>query len=160
VTDLSFAIFDKLTAAERLEKLSFEEVIRYRKRSERAREAFLEYLVVLQAKQGEVGIDGDYAGGIKKLVMTEIMPAAQKFKIDLDTVGKEMFGKLATGVVVGLAGSVPSVLRLLGDLSLEKILALAAATAGYIAKVGIEGIVADRKARRECSISYILSLDE
>lgn len=60
-----------------------------------------------------------------------------------------MFGALAKGAL-GFAGS-SSIIQLLSDLSLEKILA-AAATADCIAIVGIDGILEDRKARRECSI--------
>jgi hypothetical protein len=161
VTDLSFAIFDKLVPSGRLEKLSMEQVIDYRKKSENAREAFLEHLVVLQAKQGEIGSDGDYAGTIEKLVVTEILPAARKFKNDLDAVSDQIFGKLAIGVVTGVAGITGnSILQFLGDLSLEKILSLAAIAAGYVSAVGIQAIMNEHKARRECSISYILSLDE
>jgi hypothetical protein len=161
VTDLSFAIFDKLVPSVRLEKLTMGQVVDYRKKSEKAREAFLEHLVVLQAKHGEIGSDGDYAGTIKKLVVTQILPAAQKFKNDLDAVSDELFGKLTIGVVTGIAGIAgSSILQFLGDLSLEKILSLAAIAAGYVTRVGIQGIMNDRKARRECSISYILSLDE
>jgi hypothetical protein len=161
VTDLSFAIFEKLVPSARLEKLSMEQVIDYRKKSEKARKAFLEHLVVLQAKHGEIRSDGDYSGTIDKLVVTEILPAARKFKNDLDALSDEMFGKFAIGVVTGVAGITGnSILQFLGDLSLEKILSLAAIAAGYVTTVGIQGIMNDRKARRECSISYILSLDE
>jgi hypothetical protein len=156
VTDLSFTIFDELVPDDRLEKLQFTDVIEYRKKSESAREAFLEYLVVLQAKQGEVGVDGDYAGTIRKLMVTEIIPAATKFKNELKTIGDNLFGKLAAGVV-GAAGG--AVLQVQSDLSLEKMLVLAAGVAVYVSKAGIEGILAERKARRDCSISYILSLD-
>jgi hypothetical protein len=158
VTDLTFAIFDQVISAERLETLSFTDIIRYRKASEKAREAFLEYLSVLQAKQADIGIDGDYAGVIEKLVATEIVPAARKFRNDLDTIGDSLFGALAKGAV-GFLGS-SSALQLFSDLSWEKILALAGVTAAYVTKVGIEGFLADRAARRECSISYVLSLDE
>jgi hypothetical protein len=157
VTDLSFAIFDELIPAERLEKLGFPEVVRYRKESEKVREAFLEYLAVLQAKQADIELDGDYAGATEKLVRTEIVPAARKFKNELADIADSLFGKLAQGVV-GFAGS-SSALQLFSDLSWEKLLALAAATAAYLTKAGIDGILADRKARRDCSISYILSLD-
>jgi hypothetical protein len=157
VTDLSFAIFDELIPEERLEKLGFPEVIRYRKESEKAREAFLEYLAVLQAKQAEIGLDGDYAGGIEKLVTTEIVPAARRFTNELATIADSVFGTLAKGVV-GVAGS-SAALQLFGELSWEKLLGLAAAAAAYVTKIGIDGILADRKARRDCSISYILSLD-
>jgi hypothetical protein len=161
VTDLSFAIFDKLVPSSRLDKLTMKQVVDYRKKSEKAREAFLEHLVVLQAKHGEIGSDGDYSRTIEKLVMTEILPAARKFQNDLDAVSDEMFGKIAIGLVTGVAGITGnSVLQFLGDLSLEKILSLAAIAAGYVTTVGIQGIMNDRKVRRECSISYILSLDE
>jgi hypothetical protein len=97
VTDLSFAIFDEVVSAQRLEKLTIQDVIRYRKASESAREAFLEHLVVLQAKQASIGPEGNYAGIIDKLVTTEVLPAARSFKNKLDTIGDNMFGKLATG---------------------------------------------------------------
>jgi hypothetical protein len=157
VTDLSFAILDELIPAERLEKLRFPEVIYYRKESEKSREAFLEYLAILQAKQAEIGLDGDYAGAIEKLVTTEIVPAARRFTNELATIADSLFGTLAKGVV-GVAGS-SAALQLFGELSWEKLLGLAAAAAAYVTKVGIDGILADRKARRDCSISYILSLD-
>jgi hypothetical protein len=157
VTDLSFAIFDELIPAERLEKLGFPEVVRYRRESEKAREAFLEYLAVLQAKQAEIGLDGDYAGAIEKLVATDIVPAARRFTNELATIADSLFGTLAKGAV-GVAGS-SAALQLFGELSWEKLLGLAAAAAAYVTKVGIDGILADRKARRDCSISYILSLD-
>jgi hypothetical protein len=51
------------------------------------------------------------------------------------------------------------VFQLFGDLSWLKLLGLAAGVATYVTKAGIDGILADRKARRDCSISYILSLD-
>ena len=58
-TDLTFAIFDELVSPERLDKLSFDQIIRYRKASEGAREDFLEYLSALQARQSGIGIDGE-----------------------------------------------------------------------------------------------------
>jgi len=158
VADLSFAIFNDLIPRERIDHLSLQDIVRYRKESEKAREAFLEYLVALQAKHSDVGIESDYAASIEKQVATEIVPAAQKFRNDLTTIADSMFGALAKGVV-GFVGSA-SIVQLLSDLSLEKILLFATAAASYMAKVGIDGIIADRRARRECSVSYILSLEK
>ena len=155
-TDLSFAIFDELVPDELLEKLKFTDVVRYRKESADARDAFLENLAVLQAKQAQVGVDGDYAAAIDKLIVTEIIPAARKFKNDLKTIGDSLFGAMAKGAAGMLGG--PSVVQLLGELSWIPLLALAAGIATYVTKAGIDGILADRKARRDCSISYILSL--
>jgi hypothetical protein len=154
VIDLTFAIFDELIPTERLEKLTIEDVVRYRKSSEKAREAFLEHLSVLQAKQASIGLDGDYAGAINSLVTTEIVPAARAFKNRLQTIADALFGAIAKGTVGGGAA-----IGFLGDLSLEKILMLASSAGVYLAKATIDAIVADRAARRECSISYILSLD-
>jgi hypothetical protein len=157
VTDLSFAIFDELIPTERLEKLGLPEVVRYRKESEKAREAFLEYLVFLQAKQAEIGIDGDYSGTIENLMTTEVIPAARKFGNDLTTIGDSLFGTLLKGGAGMLGGS--GAFQLFGELSWIKLLGLAAGVAIYVTKAGIDGILADRKARRDCSISYILSLE-
>jgi hypothetical protein len=159
VTDLSFAIFDELVPDERLEKLKFIDVIEYRNKSEGSREAFLEYLAVLQAKQSGIGIGGDYAGAIENLMTAEVIPAARKFKNDLAAIGDSLFGALAKGAVGAVAAGGSAALQMFGDLSWIKLLGLAGGAAAYVTKVGIDGILADRKARRDCSISYILSLD-
>ena len=46
------------------------------RRALKAREAFLEHLSALQAKQGDVGKDGDYSGTIRDIIETDIVPAA------------------------------------------------------------------------------------
>jgi hypothetical protein len=50
-----------------------EQVIRYRTTSESAREAFLEYLTVLQSRLGSVGTDASYADSVADLVRNEVM---------------------------------------------------------------------------------------
>ncbi|MBS1852809.1 MAG: hypothetical protein JST79_18040 [Acidobacteria bacterium] len=158
LTDLSFAIFDEIISVDRLKKLKLVEAIRYRKESEKAREQFLEHINVIQSKQAAIGIDGDYAGMIEKLVAEEIRPAVQEFKSKLRTIDESLFGAIAKGVVGAAGGS--SVVTLFGDLSWHKILALAGASAAYVAQATIDAILAERAAKRECSLSYILSLDE
>ena len=59
LTDLMFAIFDQLVPTELLNKLDIRDVIRYRKASEKYREAFLEHVAVLHAKQDPFGTDGN-----------------------------------------------------------------------------------------------------
>jgi hypothetical protein len=100
ITDLTFAIFEALVPSEQLEKLTIEDVIRYRKASEKAREAFLEHLGMLQANQPSIGPEGDYAGEIDKVVTTEILPAARNFKNKLQTIGDTLFGALAKRAVL------------------------------------------------------------
>src|SRR5271165_409991 len=158
VADLGFAIFDELISEERLEKLTVEDAFRYRKASEKAREEFLEHLAVLQAKQTSIGPDGNYAGVIDKLVTTEILPAARSFRNKLHTIGDNLFGKLATGVVTAL-GTAANV-EVFMNLSWDKLLILAGPAGAYVIKAAIEHFFAERAAKRECSISYILALDE
>jgi hypothetical protein len=158
VTDLSFAIFDELVSTEKLRKLSIADAIRYRKASEKARHEFLEHLTLIQTKQVAIGVDGDYAGAIDKLVTAEIKPAVRAFRNRLQTIDESLFGAVAKGIIGSAGGT--SVVTLFGDLSWEKIIALTGASAAYMAKATIDAILATRAATRECSISYILSLDE
>ncbi|MGA2878934.1 MAG: hypothetical protein ABSG13_08285 [Bryobacteraceae bacterium] len=155
ITDLSFAIFDELVSEERLTQLTLRDVIRYRKASEKAREEFLEHLSVIQAKQARIGADGDYAGAVSRLIETEIRPAVRTFKNKLRTIDEALFGAIAKGAVGALAG-----LTIFGDLSWPKIIGIAGTAVGYVTNAAIEAILAERAAKRECSISYILSLDE
>jgi hypothetical protein len=46
------------------------------------------------------------------------------------------------------------------SLSWEKLLLLGGAAGAYLINAAIESILAETAARRECSISYILALDE
>jgi hypothetical protein len=69
-----------------------------------------------------------------------------------------MFGKLATGVVTALGTS--AVVEVFVSLSWEKLLLLAGPAGAYLINTVIQSILAERGARRDCSISYILSLDE
>jgi len=103
VTDLSFAIFDGLVSKDKIAAMGIEDVIRYRKSSANARSEFLEHLGVIQAKQAAIGADGDYAGAIKKIVQTEILPAAQAFRNKLRAIDESLVGALTKGTVGGLA---------------------------------------------------------
>jgi len=158
VTDLSFAIFDELIPSELLEKLTLKDVIRYRKSSEKAREAFLEHLDVLQAKLAAIGPEGDYAGAIDKMVTTEILPAARNFKNKLQTIRETQFGAVAKGAVTYLGSS--AALSLFTSLSWENLLKLAGAVGAYVVSATVDANKARCAARRDCSISYILSLDK
>jgi len=90
LTDLSFAIFDELVPRETLQKLKIADAIRYRKESEKPREEFLEHLAAIQIRQAAIGLDGDYAGAIEKLINTDIKPAVRTFKNKLQTIDEAM----------------------------------------------------------------------
>jgi hypothetical protein len=158
LTDLSFAIFDEVVPAMRLEKLSFKDIVTYRKETEMAREAFLEHLIALQTKQGRVNREGDYSGAINDIVVTEIIPEARKFKSQIDRVYDKLFGSLATSSISFLGGGAAA-LQILGDLSWPNLLRLAGLTGAAIGKAAIEAKLEVRAAHRDCAISYILGLD-
>ncbi|STX84921.1 Uncharacterised protein [Legionella donaldsonii] len=158
VTDLSFAIFDQLIPTECIEKLSIQEVVKYRKTSENARKDFLEYLSLLQTKQHSIIVDNDYLGAIDNLITTEIIPAARNYRNKLITINEAFSGSLAKGVITGLGGS--NVIQILTELSLEKILLLGGAVGAYVLKAAVDEILAKRAIKRESTISYILSLDK
>jgi hypothetical protein len=158
LTDLSFAIFDELLPSKNLRTLSVTDAIRHRKSSEGARRQLLDHLNALQVKQAAIGPDGDYAGAIEKAIASDIRPAVHDFRNKLKSIDESLIGAVAKGVIGATGGS--SALTLFGDLSWPKIVALAGTGAAYVAKSTIDAILAQRAARRECSISYILSLDE
>ena len=101
ITDLSFAIFDELVPGERLERMTFKEVISYRKESEAAREHFLEHLGVLQARHASDADNGDYPGAVKTIIEAEILPAARVLRNKLQTIDESLYGTLAKGALAG-----------------------------------------------------------
>jgi hypothetical protein len=163
-TDLSLAIFDELVPAESLEKLTFGEAIRYRKESDNAREAFLEHLLLLQTKLGQVPGDGDYAASISKIITTEVRPAAQEFRNKLDTIYEKLFGKIA-GAAVAAAGSAvtwagsSAAVQVFGDITWQKLLSLAIAAGVFVAPKAVDALVEVRAVSRECALSYLLDLE-
>ena len=86
------------------------------RRALKAREAFLEHLTALQAKQGDVGKDGDYSGTIRDIIETDIVPAARSFKAEMDSVYEKLYGDLAKGALKYLGGRTAA-LQLFSDLS-------------------------------------------
>jgi hypothetical protein len=157
ITDLSFSIFDELVSTSSIENMSIKDIINYRKRSATAREEFLEHISVLQAKQGAVGINDNYAGTIDRVVKTEILPAAKKYRDALKNVNEALVGKLATGVMGFVGGN--GLLNFMGDISLNGIIGLAGAASAYTGIAAGDALVKQRSLKRECSISYLLTLE-
>jgi hypothetical protein len=157
LTDLSFAILDELVPAERLEQLSFVDVVKYRKESEGGREAFLEHLSTLHAKQSGI-TDGDYARALTKIVNTEIVPEARKFKNAMDGAYSKLFGNLAK-TALGYLGS-GAAIQIFGDLSWASLLRLAGLAGAAIGAAAIDAKQAVSSARHDCAISYVLGLDK
>lgn len=155
ISDLSFAIFDELISNEVMEKISVVDIVEYRKISTQARENFLEYLSSIQYKINHE-INSEQA--IKKLMETEIIPAVRKFKNQLETINDSFIANLAKGVIgyIGASGGV----NIFTDLSWEKIAILAVPTSAYVIGTAIDSIKSHRAATRECSLSYLLSLDK
>lgn len=156
MTDLTFSVFDELVRPNELDKVTLKQAIEYRKASESAREEFLEYLAALQAKQSHIAVSADYAASIDQIIVSDIVPAARTFKKKLQAIDESLFGALAKGAL-GYAGTAG--VSLFGDLSWQKLLGLAGLAGAYIGKAAVDALLAERAARRDCSISYILSLD-
>lgn len=158
ISDLSFAIFDELIPTESVEKLSIEQVVKYRRKSENHREAFLEHLLIIQEKQASISIDDNYEDIIKKIIMTEIIPAVNAYKKKLQTIDEGFYGSMMKGALGTLGGS--GTISIFADLSWEKILLLGLPVGAFILASAVDDILATRATKRECSISYLLSLDK
>lgn len=161
-TELSLAITDELVPPEILHGLSMGTAIAIRKGSEKAREAFLEHLVVLQSKLDSIPDDGDYSLAIKKLINVEILPAAREFQNRLAGVTDKIVGSLAVGGASALVSSSATIAQIFGGIAWPALLTMAGVAAGaggiYLAKQAAGAVLEKRKARRECAISYLLDL--
>jgi hypothetical protein len=133
------------------------DAIKYRKESQSAREAFLEHLLTLYAKIGEVPSDGDYSASIEKLLATEVRPAVTEFRNQLLTIHEKLFGKIVTGALGAAASS--GLVQMFGNMTWQTLLSLAGAAGAYIAKEAIDAHVEERAARRDYAISYLLDLE-
>jgi hypothetical protein len=161
ISDLSFAILDELIPAERIEQMTMRDVVNYRKESANPREAFLEYLSALHAKQGAI-TNTDYAGALTEIINTEILPEARKFKNRMAEIHDKMFGNLAVKALQ-YVGATSASMQFLGGLSWGSLLhlaGLAGATGAAISRAAIDAKVSERAARRDCAISYVLGLDK
>ncbi len=158
LTDLSFSIFEELISAERLEALTFGEIIKYRKAAEEAREAFLEHLAAIHAKQSGIDASGDYSGAIRSIITGDILPAARDFRNRIDAIYDDLFGSMAKRAFEVLGGG-SAALQLFGYLSWTNLLNLAGLAGATMGAAAIGALQEERAAHRECAISYILNLD-
>jgi hypothetical protein len=119
VTDLSFAVLDEVLPADTLQGLKVSELLRYRKESTNAREAFLEYVIVLQAKIGDVRVGEDYGRSVSHMIDTEVRPAARQYRSRLESIRGKLFGSVAKDALTSAAGAVAGTagLEVFGDLS-------------------------------------------
>ena len=159
ITDLSFAIFDQVVSAESIEEMSIKDVVAHRKSSQKAREEFLEHMGSLRDRQGSIDVGSDYAGEIDKIIKSEILPAAHDFRNKLEAIDNSFKSALAKGTV-GFLGSSGALVSIFADLSWPRLIGLAGGAAAYVGNAAIDTFVAKRAVKRECSISYLLSLDK
>ena len=157
IADLGFAIFDELIYNESIEGMDIKKVVAYRKKSENAREEFLEYLASIQAKQASLLTHDNYLEGINKLIKAEITPAVKNFRKRLETIDEGFTSALLKGAIEGAA--VFSGVHIFTDIPWIQIVALAGASGRYVLKAAVDNYFAERALRRESSISYLLSLD-
>ena len=137
--------------------MRFIDVVKYRKESEAARDAFLEHLSTLQAKQRTV-TEGDYGGALTKIVNTEIIPEARKYKNAMDGAYTKLFGNLAK-TALGYLGS-GAALQIFGNISWVSLLHLGGLAGAAIGSAAIDAKQAVSSAQHDCAISYVLGLDK
>jgi hypothetical protein len=157
-TDVSLAILEELLPPERIAQMTVEDAIKYRKESESARDAFLEYLMTLQAKLNHVPENSDFGAEIDRLVTTEIRPAARVFRNKLDSIYEGLVGKVVSGAVVWAGSS--AALQFFGDISWHGLLGTTAAAGAYLIPRVVDSLAAVRAVRRECAVSYLLDLEK
>jgi len=157
LTDLGFAIFDELVPVDRLAQLSMEQVIKYRKETTDAREAFLEHLAELNAKY-RLKTKDDAGAAIRNIVTAEIIPEARKFKNRIDDAYEKLFGKVISGAVGCVGGG--AALHIFCDLSWPNLMGLAGVAGVAVFKAAMDAYLQVRSAGRECAISYLLDLDQ
>lgn len=158
ITDLSLAVLDELLSRERIETLSIKEAIQYRKASEGPRRAFMEHMHLLQKRQGQMASTQDYTSEVTRIVETEIRPAVRDYRNTLKGLDDRLVGAITKGGIKWLGGGA-SVVSLFSDLSLPAILSLSGLAAAHLATSLVERQVEMRAARRECSLSYLLALE-
>lgn len=155
ITDLAYSILDEIVPRQAIDSMTLEEAIRYRHQSAHAREEFLEHLSVLQLK-ARVGTDGELAKSLRRLIATEVLPAAKAFRHKLRAINETFWTALTKGAVGALGAA--SGLEVFGALSWPNMIPLAGSVGAYIMKSGIDAVLALRAARRESSLTYCLSL--
>jgi hypothetical protein len=161
VTELSLAILDELVPSERLCKMTYADVIKYRRESERAREAFMEHLAVLRNKLAATSANESFETAIRKLIDSDIRPAATKFKQEMTTIYEGLFGSLAKRSLIGIAGAAAAAsTHLFGDLSWQRLCAMSAGAGAVLGPAAIDAYLEARKAHRECAFSYLLDISK
>lgn len=141
-----------------LQHMDYTKVIAYRKKSQSAREEFLEHLATLQEKHNTLVGTANYEAAITYLVKTEIVPAARAFRNKLEAIDDSLYGSLAEGAITGIGAS--AALSIFGDMSWGRPVALGSGIAVYLGKTIIDDYIAQHALKRECAISYVLSLYE
>ena len=159
ISDLSFAIFDELVPTELIDALTFGDVIKYRRESEGARDAFLEQLAQIHAKQSGIDEGGDYAAAVNAIIVRDVLPAARDFKNRIDKIYENLFGSIAARAIAYASGG-STLLTLFGHLSWASLVQIAGLAGGAALQEAIKAELAARAARRECAISYLINLEK
>lgn len=157
ITDLSLAIFDRLLPTKSIQNLDMHEVVKYRHKFNMQRRELMDQMDSLRLKQSLIAEDDDYEIAINKIITQEVLPAVKKYRDELKTINDGFFAELAEDLLNWIGGGAG--LSLFVDLNWNQILNLGLAASANIAKKAIKGILSERKVKRECSFSYILSLD-
>lgn len=147
--DLTVAALDEAVPAEQLETLTIPFAIEFRKKYEGERKEFLDHIASLQQKLASVEPGADYGARLENIVTSEIRPAIRNFRNKCRSIDE----KTAIAISATAALTLITVFAGLGWVPVFTGLAT-------IAKSALDAKADERAARRECSVSYILRINE
>jgi hypothetical protein len=147
--DLTLSALDEAVPADCLETLTIPFAIEFRKRYQGERKEFLEHIASLQEKLVAVQPGSDYRTRLENIVTSEIRPTIRTFRDKIRTVDE----KTANAVSATAALTLICVFAGLGWVPVFTGLV-------NMARSALDAIADERAARRECSMSYILRLDD
>lgn len=152
LAQLSQKIFDSIIPDAVLDQANMEDVIKYRKETRGQYEAFRKYLMKLNYQIETKPFDSAFEGEIKKIIIEEVIPEADKFRNECTRIWEKMFGGFAKNVVVAPISSF--VLSLFTGVSWLEILAKGCAL--VVVPPLIDFALEQRHIKRTNSLSYLM----
>ena len=151
---LSQKIFDSVIPDNVLDAKSLEDVIKYRNATRKEYEKFRKYLMKLNYQIESNSFDSKFQNELKKLIIGEVIPEADKFKEGCIEIWEKMFGGMLKNVSVMPIGS--TIVSYYTGKSWLEILA-EGCLAGIVPPL-IDAALEYRKVKRQNSLSYLLKV--
>lgn len=149
---LSLKIFDSIISDDELSNKSIEEIIKYRKETRMAYDRFRKYLVKLNYQIESNVFDDKFEEELNKVILTEVLVEADKFKSECKTIWEKMFGGLLKNVTSAPIGSI--LLSLFSGMSWSDILTKGCGL--IVLPPLLNAALEQRKLNRLNSLSYLM----